>query len=190
MRDVLSRLDAKTWQVAAIWGVEMKRLLLIAALITPVADAADYLASWKVAGEPVAKLTGIESNEVAVHGSFSIGDGDTVEGEARVKLADFKTGDTTRDKHMLEALGADKNPEAMLKLHPVKFSKAEFKWDGDLTLKGLTKPVQGTATVDGKKVNARFVINLADWRGVIEKPRKFGVGIADEVNVTVRSRLP
>lgn len=162
---------------------------VLAALMTvPInAEAAEYVASWSVAGEPISKLTGIQSNEVPVKGEFVVKDG-MAEGTATVHVADFKTGDETRDRHMLQTLGADQHPDAVLKLLPVKVSASEFKWLGELTLKGVTKPVWGLATVNGEKLDAKFILNLKEWRTAIEKPRRFGVGIADEVSVTVRTK--
>ena len=148
-----------------------------------------YVVSWHADGEPADALA-IDTNEVPVTASFTLKDG-IAEGEARVQLADFKTGDTKRDGHMKEAkyLDTAKHPEAVLKLTPVKVTQAQFKWQGNLTMKGKTKSVWGMASVDGAGVLwARFTVDLKQWRDVIEKPRFLGMGISDEVIVTVKSK--
>ena len=162
-------------------------VLAIGMMLAISAGATEYVASWSVDGEPISKLTGIQSNEIPIKADFVVKDS-TVEGIATVKLSDFKTGDETRDKHMRQALGTDEYPDAVLKLLPVQFGATEFKWQGDLTLRGLTKPVWGIAAVKGQRLDAKFIIDLKEWRSVIEKPRRFGVGIADAVSVVVKTK--
>lgn len=171
----------------------MKFLLCLLVLFSAdicFADSGDKLvASWHADGDPIDKLTGIDTNQFPVVNGLTLKDG-TVEGELRVKLADMKTGRDERDEHMLSAeyLDTAKFPEAVIKLDAVKTSKAQFEWTGKLTLKGVTKPVKGFATVDGKAIKAWFTVDLAAWRDVIKKPRRLGVGIKDDVVITVVSQ--
>jgi polyisoprenoid-binding protein YceI len=137
-------------------------------------------AEWQAVGSPgFLKING-KGGKVTGHAvEDSYG---KVSGVFKVQLGEYTTGLETRDKHMKEKyLGTG---EAVLSLAPVKATAAEFQFIGDLTIKGQTKPVTGTATLVGNKLTAKFKINVSDYPA-IGNPEFAGVTMAKEVNVTV-----
>lgn len=163
----------------------MKFILCMLVLFTsPVclADDVKLTASWHAVGKPIAELSSIDTPDFPVASELTV-KGDTVEGRARVKLSDMDTANGTRNKHMLGYLDAERFPEAVLKIEPAKFGPDNFAWTGTLAVKGMAKPVHGTATVKGRDVWAQFTVNLRDY-GIA--PSFAGVGIEDDVTVTVK----
>lgn len=106
-------------------------------------------------------------------------------GRLTVKLADFDTGLELRNDHMKNKyLEVAKFPEASLVVKT--FTGSEF--DGDLTLKGQTKPVHGVAKIEGGKLRAGFTLKLSDYPA-IGVPTFKGVGVQDEVAISVEARV-
>lgn len=121
-----------------------------------------------------------------------------VKGIIHVKLADFTTSITMRDKHMKEKyLEVEKYPEAILTLLKVgeidKFYSSpniskEVNFEGKLNLHGVEKPVSGKADINKNgnmvKFDAHFKIKVSDFN--IDIPTYAGITVADEVEVTIK----
>jgi polyisoprenoid-binding protein YceI len=123
--------------------------------------------------------------------------GDKVSGKVACALDSFDTGIAMRNHHMKEKyLETQKFPQAVLSLTqmtlPAEAKAAEFDvknvpFKGDLTLHGVTKPVEGVATVSrkGTKVNYGFEFKLKSSDFAIATPSFMGITMADEVTVDV-----
>lgn len=104
-----------------------------------------------------------------------------------VFIDDFKTGIELRDKHLKEKyLETKKYPYAILAVENLSgFKEGEsFPWQGKLTLKNNTKPVNGVATVKGNTLSAKFKISLADYPE-IGIPSYLGVTVAETIEISV-----
>jgi polyisoprenoid-binding protein YceI len=144
------------------------------------ADAAKGTASWQAVGNP--GFVKIDGHGATVTGDITTKDG-KVSGTFECVMDGFTTDLTTRDSHMrTKYLEVAKFPKAMLKLDPVGYGK-DTKWTGQLTLKGVTRPVSGIATVSVAGAEASFTVNLEDYP--VGVPSFMGVTVAKEVNVKV-----
>jgi len=94
-----------------------------------------------------------------VRGKFTKFDGEIVTGEdlqyssvrATIEVASIDTGNPDRDAHIRSAdfLEADKYPTMTFESTGLRLAGGEFVLDGNLTLKGVTKPVALTLEVGG-----------------------------------------
>lgn len=122
-------------------------------------------------------------------------DGQKVTGEFEFAMATLDSGIKLRNEHMLNKyLLVKEHPTAKLVIKELTLAKpfdaanpavgkAPFK--GELTLKGVTKPVEGTFEVAAsKEVDATFKIKLTDYQ--VEIPKYAGITVADEVDVKVK----
>lgn len=146
----------------------------------------------KIRGDSNFKL----ENGVPLRGQIAI-DGKQISGETTFVLDALKTGIDMRDRHMKEKyLETKKFPEAKLKLVEfnlpeaftgTKLEKKAIPFRGDLTLHGLTKPIQGTADFlgEGKKVALSFSFNIKISDFSIPEVKFFEVSLADEVQISV-----
>lgn len=166
----------------------MKRFLMAAvvALSATGAFAKTYAVSgkadWQAVGEPgFLKING-EGGQV--FGSAEQAGDNKVTGVFTVKLANYTTGMGLRDEHMkTKYLEIAKFPEATLKLKPWVPTASDSPFTGDLTLKGVTKPVTGVASFADGKFKATFKVVTADYP--IGVPSHLGVTMAKDVTVTV-----
>ena len=120
-------------------------------------------------------------------------DGTRVSGDFAVDLTALVTGISLRDKHMKEKyLETQFHPKALLKLSDVAIpaigeSPGEVSFKGDLTLKGVTRPVSGRGSlrrVDGKLlVAAEFPVTISEYP--IGVPSWLGVTVAETVHISV-----
>lgn len=111
-------------------------------------------------------------------------DSGKVQGEFKVKLADFSTGIELRDRHMREKyLETAKYPEASLTLKPWTKTADWSMFEADLTLKGVTKPVKGLAKYKDGKLKADFKVDMSDFP--IGIPSWLGVTMVNSVMVIV-----
>jgi len=175
----------------------MFKVLVVSALLTfsTVASAADYLikkssdnsASWTATGNP--GFLRINGKGGWVEGKASDNAG-MLSGEFSVGLDSFDTGMDLRNEHMRDKyLETKKYPKAALKLDAFKMSEAEAPspFSGDLTLKGVTKKINGKMSVKAKKVLATFTVNLGEYP--VGVPEWKGISMAKEVEVTVEFPL-
>ena len=106
-------------------------------------------------------------------------------------MTEFHTGIGLRDKHLRNALEADKHKDATLVVDrsaiklPQGGESASGAASGALTLHGVTKPAKFTYTItksgDGYKVHAEFQVNIQDYQ--IKKPCYLGVCVEDVVKI-------
>jgi polyisoprenoid-binding protein YceI len=122
-----------------------------------------------------------------------------VDGELSVDLSTLQTGIALRDEHMREKyLEVGKGPAfEAAKLADIRLEgteanpvgKARFR--GMLTLHGQTREVTGTAAIrqgsKGLQVQANFPVKVSAF--AIPTPSYLGVGVRDEVSVTVNFSL-
>ncbi len=83
-------------------------------------------------------------------GWLQIGDSGVVAGGGTVETASVSTGDTRRDSVLLEAgfFDASRYPTISLSLTDAELQGREVTLVGELTMKGVTRPVRFTGTAD------------------------------------------
>lgn len=137
----------------------------------------------------------IEANNYQSVGVIDQATGDVV---FSVPMQSFEFDKSLMQKHFnnKDFLNTKEFPKAKLKGTITNLSEIDFAKDGiydatvegDLTIKGVTKPLstKGTVTVaDGKvKVNSKFDVTLAD-HGIAFKKGKPSTNVAKVVEVTV-----
>jgi polyisoprenoid-binding protein YceI len=116
--------------------------------------------------------------------------------ELRIPAASVSTGDQKRDGHLRSAdfLDAEKYPEIVFKstkLTPK--GKAEFVVDGDLTIRGTTKPVSVKVDLLGIAVDpkagqragfdAKFSFDRTQWGLTWNMPIPSGVLVSEKITV-------
>lgn len=177
------------------------RHLIVTAMIAPAALAAapqtefsaapEANATFEAVGKP--SLLKIKGHGARVSGNLTLA-GSDARGKFEVALDQFDTGIELRNKHMKEKyLETGKFPTAILEIDSVELPKdfkpgsevAGAKFNGRMTIKGVTKPVTGTVKVSGANMaaDADFVIDLEQFP--IGVPSYMGVTVASSVNVHV-----
>ena len=97
-----------------------------------------------------------------------------------VDLATLDSGIELRDKHMIdEYFETKKFPKALLKSAKGKGGK----FIGILNIRGVDQKIDGTYEATDKTITAKFITTLSAFK--IKKANYMGVGVADEVSVTV-----
>lgn len=146
----------------------------------------DNKVEFEATGNPgFLRIVGVGSY---VHGMVR-GDERSFRAEMEVPLKEFDTGIMLRNKHMKEKyLEVDKYPEAKLVIENLTGFKQgeEFFWRGRLTIKNNSKPVNGTATVKGKKIKANFKVLISDYPE-IGVPSYLGITVTESVEVRVEA---
>jgi polyisoprenoid-binding protein YceI len=108
-----------------------------------------------------------------------------------VPTTQFHTGIGLRDKHLREAIEAEKHPDATLVVDKsaIKLPEAgaaSGTASGALTLHGVTRTAPFNYTItkkgDAYRVHAEFSVTLADYQ--IKKPCYLGVCVGDVVKVS------
>lgn len=176
--------------------------LLVAALVGPLAAQGS---AWRVDGGEVSVRC-----PLTVGGSFeartSMLSGDlgvdpsrpaVLNGALSVDLASLDTGIALRNRHLRENYlevqkgdGFDRAVLSEIALEEGSAAEAGGKtaFTGVLALHGTRRPVSGEARIErtrsGVRVEASFPVALPEFG--IAKPRYLGVGVRDEVQVTVR----
>lgn len=118
-----------------------------------------------------------KTNDVSGFATLS---GDEIKAEnIVVKLKSLKTGVELRDKHTQKYLETEKFPEAVL----VSAKGKNGKGTGKIKIRGVEKEIAGDYKVSGKKMQAKFKLNLADFN--ITDINYMGVGVEDEVALIV-----
>ena len=120
--------------------------------------------------------------------------------EATAQVASIDTRDANRDAHLLSAdfFDADSFPELIFRSTALRAKGGDFEMDGDLTIKGVTKPVTFTLEYNGAAANplaegaatagfsAAAEINRKDfgleWNVALESG---GVLVGDKVTITL-----
>lgn len=120
-------------------------------------------------------------------GTAAVTDG-VATGHFIVALEDLKTGIELRDKHMKEKyLETPKWRDAYLDLDAWKVTDTSTKFSGKLTLKGVSKPVFGTAAFHDGVLRAEFEIDLKDFP--VGVPSHLGVTVAEDVTVVAKLKV-
>ncbi len=152
--------------------------------------------SLKIQGE----LKQPEAGKRSLDGKLKL-DGTKLAGNATVRLDDFDTGLSLRNRHLRERLETTKYPETVLTLEPTilpdsfktseaSADKVEFK--GTLKLHGKETKVVGQLSCTKKKnkhsFDFSFPVKLTSVG--IEPPSYLGVSVADEVKISVSVATP
>ncbi len=96
-----------------------------------------------------------------------------------VSLKGLKTGVKLRDEHTQKYLETSKFPDAVL----ISAKGKGGKGTGKIKIRGIEKDISGTYKVDGNMLNAKFILNIADFK--IEDVNYMGVGVEDNVTLVV-----
>lgn len=154
----------------------MKKLVLMLATLAFTKIALAQSASVEVILNPMGDFKGT----TAVVKGFATQKGDEVVAEnIIVNLKALKTGLALRDKHTQKYLETSKYPEAVLLSARGKGGKGV----GKIKIRGIEKDISGTYKITGKKLQAKFKLNLSEFG--IKDISYTGVGVEDEVTVTV-----
>lgn len=157
----------------------MRFLLWFILIVAPIAQAIPLKGTASFHATSIGGLMNIDGV-----GGIVGGDSDTI---ITVDLAHLDTDNDLRNEHMRDKyLEVAKFPKASLKLDPVK-AGPKFEWSGKLTIKGDTKPVKGSAELNGSDLSAHFTILLADFPS-IGAPNWKGVGVSNEVKIEVKAK--
>ncbi len=161
-------------------------------------------ASYEVGGEATANFEAVGSPsllKIHGHGATLSGmlslEGAQAKGDFELDLEKFATGISLRDRHMKEKyLETGKFPKARLQVESVELpsgfapgaSVTGAKFRGQLTLKGVTKPVSGTLDVNGQEMatTAAFSFALSDYP--VGVPSYMGITVADKI--AVKAAIP
>jgi len=161
--------------------------VFVSFLMTSFAHAAPAKVTGKVSwiAASSAGIVKIKGDGGIVVGTIDVGDDGKARGVLTVNTANFRTGNDLRDEHMhTKYLGTGL---ATLKLDPVKPSKDDFAWSGQLTIKDDTRPVRGKATLKGDDLWAEFDVSITDFPS-IGVPEWQGVSVTKNVTITVKAK--
>lgn len=116
-----------------------------------------------------------------------------VRGAAEVQVADMRTGNATRDRHMRDAMDADSFPTIRFELDSIQTGLSTgdtvgVTLLGRLMLHGVTRPVRAPGSVvltpGGEVVEAAFPVDMRNYR--IRPPvRALVLRVAPDVVVSV-----
>lgn len=129
-----------------------------------------------------------------IEGTFTLDDVDPTRAafDIKLKTASIDTGNEARDKHLKSSdyFDAEKYPEITFKSRSVKKTDAgALEVAGDLTLRGVTKPLTATVELTGVGKGFRGGV-ICGWETTFTVKRSdFGVGkpegLGDEVRITI-----
>jgi polyisoprenoid-binding protein YceI len=174
---------------------------LLFALAAPQALAADP--AWRVVGGDVRVVCpmtvggSFEAKTDAIQGTVSLAaSGVVFGGDLSVDLRTLDTGINLRTEHLRATYlevgrgpGFDRAVLSEIRLGDgdPRAVQGKTRFTGTLLLHGTKKPIAGQATVrqEGRSVRvaASFPVSVSAFG--IEKPQYLGVGVTDQVNVTV-----
>lgn len=162
----------------------MKTLVIVCALVSLPAYGKTVTGDVTFKGETVGGLVDLVAKGGVLSCEMNEAAG-VASGSCTVKLADLTTGIDLRDDHMKNKyLEVGKFPEAKIVIKGWKTSVTPSPFEGELTIKGQTKPIKGLAQVDGGKLNAGFTLSLKDYPA-IGAPEYRGIGVKDAIAVSV-----
>jgi len=125
--------------------------------------------------------------------AFSGGQLAEIRGQAVVLVAEMRTGNGLRDRHMRETMSADSFPEIRFDLDSVEAGSSAGDSTGvvlvgRLAAHGVTRPLRATGSVvarpDGEEVEATFGFDMRDF-GIRPPVRALVLHVAPDVAVTV-----
>jgi polyisoprenoid-binding protein YceI len=185
-------------------------LAALVALVATASLAAAAATTWKI--DPVHTEVGFEVRHffAKVHGvfhdvsgtiAFDPADTSAIKIDATVQVKSIDTGTPKRDAHLRSSdfFNADKDSTLSFKSTKVaRVGKDKFKITGDLTMRGVTKPVvfdaeflgSSAVSVDGHSMgskagfSATTVVNRKDW-GINWNKTLDNGGLMVDDNVTI-----
>jgi hypothetical protein len=165
--------------------MKLKNILIITlglafAQLANASTNCQFHVSLSPAGSFVAQSDGLE-----VRGSAARDGTGVIAKNVALKLDTLKTGIDLRDEHMKKKyFETDKYPEAIL----TQATGKDGKFTGDLQLHNVTKPIAGTYVFEGNDFVGTFKTKMSDYS--ISKAKYMGVGVNDEIEVTIRLSAP
>lgn len=175
--------------------------ITFASLLLPIAQTLAAIAPYQAGESAQATFTAlgrpgllkVRGEGATVRGEIII-DAQLAKGKFEVDLEQFKTGIGLRDSHMKEKyLETAKHPKALVEVNevilPASWSPGQDATDvpfkGQLTLKGVAKPIQGKVTIKGPQLatQAEFDFSLQDYP--VGVPSYMGITVAERVSVVV-----
>jgi len=165
----------------------MKKIMypVIALLIISTSAFALLFGNWKVKSEEsIVKFSGGK-----IHGvfeglkadiNFDKAHPEQAKISATIEVENIATGFFIKNSHAKDALGAEKYPTIRFVSSSVKKSGSGYEADGNLTMKGVTKPVSIHFTFDDKGSEGVFK------GGFKVSPKEYGIdrsGTPDQVNI-------
>lgn len=185
--------------------IPRRRCVAIAAAALLLAAAAVGAESWNLTSGEVrvrCRLTvggSFDAVTSRISGALRLEDGGApgLPGQVRVRLDSLDTGMGLRNRHLRETyLEVDRGEEfreaVLIEVEladplPSGAGDHETGFAGLLSLHGMERPVKGEARImrrDGRvRVEAEFPLSLAEF--AIPPPRYLGVGVRDEIRITV-----
>jgi polyisoprenoid-binding protein YceI len=164
-------------------------------------DQATGSTAFHAVGRPSAiKINGTGA---APKGALLLTSDGKVSGNVLLDLSTLDTGISMRTNHMKEKyLEVEKFPKALLAITEVGLPKADvakteyvdekIPFKGNLTLHGVTKPVEGIARIErhgqSSTVHAEFTIKIDDY--AIAIPVFAGITVADDVSLVIDAVAP
>lgn len=126
----------------------------------------------------------------------------SIEIDLRIDAASITTGDPERDEHLKspDFFDVEKYSQILFRSTSVKLSdkKDQHELKGNVTIKGITKPVSATVAFDGLisdpsgNDNALFtisaIINRKDW-GLLWNEGETTGGVMESENVSINCRI-
>jgi polyisoprenoid-binding protein YceI len=100
-----------------------------------------------------------------------------------VRVADIDTGDALRDHHLQNLFAADTCPEITFASSTVDGTRVR----GELTIRGVTREIELTVAVRGRRFEARGELDRRDfgltWNRAIEASGAVGTAVQIELDV-------
>ncbi len=112
---------------------------------------------------------------------------DTTHSKIHVKasVVSFTTGNSNRDSHALEILGAFRYPFVEFTSDSVRHEDKGYRVFGNLTFHGVTRPLDFVVTPEylkGKvRIKGNFVVLLSDYK--LERPSLLFVSTANDLHI-------
>jgi polyisoprenoid-binding protein YceI len=126
-----------------------------------------------------------QSSNLEVRGSATRTGNSVSASNVALKLDSLKTGIDLRDEHMKKKyFETDKYPEAVL----THATGKDGTFTGELQLHNVKKPIAGTYVFEGNEFVGNFKTKMSDFS--INKAKYMGVGVNDEIDVTIRLAAP
>lgn len=124
------------------------------------------------------QLFGFSGTSKEVTASHKVDPDGKFQGVGGLPLQTLDTGIESRNKHMLEDLGASGNPVAAM-----RYEGTGEKFSGELTLNGITQKISGTVSRRAP-LEFLFPLRLSDFK--IPRRSQLGMKVQDEIEVTVQ----
>ena len=129
-----------------------------------------------------------------VQGQLIVGEGGMpLRATARVAVADFDSGNSSRDSNMMSVMQIERYPDVVLDIPEIAPTADASRWafSARLTMHGQTHPLLIPVTMvsegDAWRVSASFDVSLS--RHGVDRPALFAVKIDDEIAISVNLLL-